>query len=72
MGIDYKSVESSNLTDIGYDEASKTLYVKFKGGGHYSYDNVSKETYNSLMKAGSHGQHFHKHIKPHYKHKKIA
>jgi len=61
---------SSNIKAIGYDEESKTLEVVFKGGGHYSYENVPVEAHKELMAAKSIGNYLHSNIKK-YKFKKV-
>lgn len=35
-----KSVTSSNIASIGYDETSETLEIEFKNGGVYQYFDV--------------------------------
>lgn len=56
-------VKSSNIEGAHYDEASKTLTVKFKSGGQYSYGGVVKEHYDGLLKAESPGGYLHKNIR---------
>lgn len=56
--------ESSQISEYGYDEATKTLAIKFKhGGGVYHYDNVEPELYAEFNAAGSKGSFFGKRIK---------
>lgn len=57
-----KKVKSSNIDSIGFD-GSDTLYVKFLGGGLYSYVPFSQKQFDSFKKAKSKGKWFHKHIK---------
>jgi hypothetical protein len=67
-----EEIKSSNLEAIGYDSdypASGTLYIKFKGGGLYSYYPVKESTYKSFKKAKSKGKYFHKYIKENIKYK---
>jgi hypothetical protein len=65
-------VKSSLLQAIGYDEASKTLLIEFKGktegepGKVYKYNGVSQETFEKFRTAESHGKHFLKEIKPNH------
>lgn len=47
--------ESSQIRGYGYDPTSKTLSVKFKGGGTYHYHNVPAETYDAMKAAKSVG-----------------
>lgn len=61
---------SSNLDGHHYDPVTKTLTVKFKSGGTYSYGGVVKEHYDGLCSAESAGGYFHKNIRGGYKHSK--
>lgn len=65
---------SSQLSEYGYDEATKTLAIKFKHGGSvYHYDNVAPELYADLCAAESKGSFFGKRIKNGgFSYKKIA
>lgn len=56
-------VKSSNISHIGYDEATKVLKVRFKAGGEYHYFDVPKEQYDALMSAKSIGSYFAKNVK---------
>ena len=66
-----KSVASSNIRAIGYNEETQVLEVEFfprnrrrtSGGRVYSYAKVPKAMYEALMAAESHGKYFHTHIK---------
>ncbi|WP_299381606.1 KTSC domain-containing protein [uncultured Lacinutrix sp.] len=67
-----KSVNSSNLFSIGYDESFMILEIEFKEGGIYQYFNVPKSVYLGLWKASSHGKYFDRHIKKaNYSQKKV-
>jgi len=65
-------VESSDLSDVKYDEGARTLRVWFHSGGVYEYREVAKETYDGLMSAESHGKYFHRHIKDRHDHTKLS
>lgn len=62
-----QSVSSSNIASIGYDESSQILEVEFKSSDVYQYYNVSKDTYETFMDAGSKGRYFHKYVRDKYK-----
>lgn len=73
MNIDMKPVKSSQINAVGYDAASKTLAIEFKGGGKvdaprppslYHYANVEPELFEDMMVAESVGSFFYKNIKP--------
>lgn len=57
-------VSSSNVTGFGYDPASSTLAVSFKGGSTYDYPNVPPEVHQAFADAESKGSYFLKQIRP--------
>lgn len=63
--ITLDSVESNQVSQIGYDDATQTLAVTFKfGKAVYHYSNVTRETYEAFKGAESIGKFFGEHIKP--------
>jgi len=63
--VTLKSVNSSLLSEVGYDADLEKLTVIFKkSGGKYVYSGVPQETYNLMMAAESLGGYFLKNIKP--------
>jgi hypothetical protein len=56
--MNMQPVKSNNIGEVGYDETTKTLAIRFKSGGLYHYSGVSPETHKSLMGAASVGSHF--------------
>lgn len=65
-------VNSSNLSAVGYDSVSQTLYVSFHHSGTYAYFNVPEHVYKELMSASSHGKYHAAHIKNVYRYQKIS
>lgn len=61
--LELKTLNSSNLSGVHYDDATQTLTVEFASGGRYSYGGVAREHYDGLLNAESHGKYFHKHIR---------
>jgi hypothetical protein len=59
-------VTSSNILSIGYDDEVKSLYVKFKSGKVYEYENVPASVYDELSEAESVGKYFNQMIKNNY------
>jgi KTSC domain len=59
-------IQSSMLSDAGYDEKQHELGVIFHSGGMYIYENVPQQIYIGLMKADlsgdSVGAYMHKHV----------
>lgn len=67
----FKSVESSNISQVYYHREQKQLYVEFNSGSMYTYDNVSYYRYRQLMQAESKGQYFSKFIRNKYPYRKV-
>ena len=64
-------VSSSNLSSVGYDPITKTLFIRFVNGRTYSYSNVPEGIYCGLMQADSKGKYHAAHIKYSYPYKQI-
>lgn len=67
--ITMDSVESSQIHSIGYDAATNTLAIRFKGKegeptSLYHYSNVPPDDFAVFKGAESIGSHFYKNIKP--------
>tara|TARA_Y100000034_G_C6689843_1_gene303709 strand:- start:347 stop:625 length:279 start_codon:yes stop_codon:yes gene_type:complete len=65
-------VSSSNLDAVGYDLSSMTLTVSFQSGSIYEYSAVPPRAFLDLLRAGSHGSHFHHNIRSHYSFQKVG
>jgi KTSC domain len=65
-------LDSSDLGGAHYDNWSGTLIIEFNSGGVYEYYNVPRPEYVGLLRASSHGEYFHAHIKNRYSCRKIA
>ena len=65
-------VESSNIAELGYDYSSKNLYVRFKSGTMYCYENVPESVYKSLDSTPSIGGYFNANIRYNYIYHKIT
>jgi len=66
--MEFVEVSSSNIAAVGYE--NNKLYVKFKNGNVYSYDNVSKSVFRELCEASSVGKYFAAYIKNNYRFEK--
>jgi len=66
--IKLNPAKSSNVAATGYDEATKTLSVQFKGGATYHYHDVPPETHSALNKAESIGKFIGSNIRNKFKH----
>lgn len=61
------TVDSSCLSEVGYDDHTETLWLIFKKTNHaYQYPQVPKHVYDGLLAAPSQGVFFTKEIKPFY------
>ena len=56
--MERKVVESSNLSEIGYDPETLTLEIQFKKGSVYQYYDVPVEVYDEFMESKSLGKSF--------------
>jgi hypothetical protein len=63
--ISLSAVKSSQVKEVGYDPATKTLAVTFAHGkgAVYHYPGVTQEAFDAFKGAESIGTHFGKHIK---------
>ena len=62
-----KEVQSSNITHVGYDKSTETLFIRFRNSGTYCYEGVSAAQHNALVTAKSIGKHFHEAIRSRFK-----
>lgn len=62
-----QKVHSSNLVFVGYDDENQMLEIEFKEGKVYSYSDVPRYIYESLMSANSKGKYFRENIMNKYK-----
>lgn len=67
--ISLTPVKSSNIAKLGWHDG--VLHVEFSNGGLFSYSGVTNQMYEELMKAGSIGSHFAKHIRSKHKGTKL-
>jgi hypothetical protein len=66
------SVNSSNLSAVGYDSTKGIMHIRFNSGRLYAYYNVPENVYCELMNAPSHGSYFNSFIKGVYRDTKIG
>ena len=65
------SVNSSNISSVGYDVDSQTLEIEFHNGGVYQYAGIPESEYEGLMSSDSKGKYFHANIKSRYPFSKL-
>ena len=66
-----KSVQSSTLLSIGYDERKHILELQFTSSDVYQYAHVPAHVYDGLLVASSKGSYFNEHIKDQYEFEKM-
>jgi len=64
-------VDSSNVSEIGYDLNTQTLEVQFKDGNVYQYFDVPPGVHEGLMSASSKGQFLNKEIKLNFRYARL-
>lgn len=69
--MEKQQVNSSNISEIGYDNETQTLEIMFHSGAVYQYADVPYNIYHDLMLAESHGKYFNQHIKNTYRYVRI-
>lgn len=62
-------VKSSNIEAIGY--RGTELFVRFKGGGLYTYAGVPSEVYHGLLSSESPGGYFRSKVRGQFKHSQV-
>nr|CAI9751469.1 hypothetical protein DGKKSRWO_DGKKSRWO_CDS_0178 [uncultured phage]CAI9752356.1 hypothetical protein CVNMHQAP_CVNMHQAP_CDS_0179 [uncultured phage] len=65
-------VESSNIEWVAYDKDAKQLFVMFKSGSVYGYEDVPSEIFDELLEAPSKGRYFALKIKWNYKYERLS
>lgn len=71
MSVNYYAVSSSNISAIGYDRDTQTLYVRFLNGSEYAYDGVPEDEYDALLSAPSVGAMLNNSIKGVYNYRRV-
>jgi hypothetical protein len=60
---DMRPVNSSNVTAVGYDAESQTVYVQFLNGSTYAYKGVPEHEFENLLTAPSVGSYLNRNFK---------
>jgi hypothetical protein len=66
-----RSVSSTNIAEVGYDEPRRILEVLFRNGTTYQYFDVPPQEYQALMNAGSLGQYLNANIKGRFRYARV-
>lgn len=67
MAIQRRTVSSTMISAIGYDDSTSTLEVTFNNGRTYSYQDVPVDEYVALGDASSVGRYFLDNIRDQYR-----
>lgn len=65
-----RSVESSTLTAVAYDNYNQMLQLRFRDGSIYSYSRVPADIYEALLIAPSKGKYFNSRIRGRFAHQR--
>jgi hypothetical protein len=65
------SVESSNVTEIGYQEEDRTFYVRFHNGALYAYYEVEPDVFDLMMSANSKGSFVWQYLRDRYNYSRV-
>ena len=68
---EYTYVKSSNIMGVMYDKETHDLFVQFKNGAEYKYNNVAEDDYDALISSPSAGSYFNDNIKDVYSYSRI-
>tara|TARA_X000001388_G_scaffold72167_1_gene62535 strand:- start:101 stop:325 length:225 start_codon:yes stop_codon:yes gene_type:complete len=71
VGIETVTVDSSLVSVMTYARAAKMLYVTFKNGTIYLYNNVDHTTYEDVRNSNSIGKALHKEVFGVFKYEKL-
>lgn len=64
-------VISSQISYVGYENDTKELFITFKNGSTFKYEDVPKVIYNNLMDSDSKGRYLNMYVKNIYTSTKI-
>ncbi len=67
-----REVQSSNISAIGYDEPSNTLFVEFHGGALYEYTDFPKDLFEAFKVSPSKGKFFHSMVKGKFTYERLT
>ena len=66
------SVSSSNVSAVGYDQDSQTVYVRFLDGSLYAYKGVTEQEFENLRTASSVGSYLNRNYKNIYPYERVG
>ncbi len=72
MVVAWTPVESSNISQVGYDAGAQELRVRFNSGSEYVYSDVPGQVFTDFLAADSKGQFLNQNIKGQYEYSKVG
>lgn len=72
MAIELKDLNSSLISQAGYDSTNNTLRIKFSNGQVYDYTTVTPSQAQDFLNSESPGKHFHANVKGKYPSSKFS
>ena len=69
--MEVKQLNSSNISQVAYDNTTDVLRVFFNNGTIYDFQAVDEQTYRYLLAAPSAGNYFYKYIKNRFAYVKV-
>lgn len=66
MSMEWHTIRSSNLREVGFDAEANQLEIVFADGGRYRYSGVPEAVYQGLLRAPSAGRYFNQNIRDVY------
>ncbi|EJS8701457.1 MULTISPECIES: KTSC domain-containing protein [Enterobacterales] len=70
--MERRSISSSMIRSIGYDESISTLEIEFNSGAVWNYYDFSLTSWYEFDGAESHGKFFHSFIKNNYRESQVG
>ncbi len=70
--MEFTKVESSMIAEIAHQSESETLFVRFKNGSLYFYEDVSKPLFDELLNSESKGKFLNNNIKKDHVHRRVG
>ena len=64
--MERQPIDSTNIISAGYDAATQTLELEFKGGVVWQYANFPMEMWYEFLGAPSQGKYFSSQIRPRF------
>lgn len=65
--VEWVNVRSNAIHRVGYDPATRRMYIDFHDGTpQYTFCRVPERVFSEFVSAASVGRYYHRHIRDHY------